>query len=179
ETEVSSRHGGAEGATPPARPLTDSPALRLGPSYAELLDEGRPEPFVHPVDDEDLTISINYTSGTTGRPKGVMYTHRGAYMNALAEVIGQRLESSSVFLWTLPLFHCNGWCFAWAVTGAGGRHLLLRKVDPPLVWRLVAEEGVTHFNGAPTVLIMLMNDRSAPTERLARPLRIATGGAPQ
>jgi fatty-acyl-CoA synthase len=83
-----------------------------------------------------------------------------------------------VFLWTLPLFHCNGWCFAWAVTGAGGRHLLLRKVDPPLVWRIVAEEGVTHFNGAPTVLIMLMNDGSAPTERLARPLRIATGGAP-
>jgi fatty-acyl-CoA synthase len=76
------------------------------------------------------------------------------------------------------MFHCNGWCFPWAVTAAGARHVLLRKVDPPLVWRLVAEEGVTHFNGAPTVLIMLINDASAPAGKLARPLRIATGGAP-
>ena len=89
-----------------------------------------------------------------------------------------RWTPTSVFLWTLPMFHCNGWCFPWAVTGAGARHVLLRKVDPPLVWRLIAEEGVTHFNGAPTVLIMLINDPSAPAGRLARPLRIATGGAP-
>jgi len=127
---------------------------------------------------EDDLYSINYTSGTTGRPKGVMYSHRGAYLNALSEVVVARLDAASAFLWTLPLFHCNGWCFPWAVTAVGARHVLLRKVDPPVVWRLVREEGVTHFNGAPTVLIMLINDRSAPTERLARPLRIATGGAP-
>src|SRR3989475_1575706 len=107
-----------------------------------------------------------------------MYTPRGAYLNALAEIVGQRLDAATIFLWTLPLFHCNGWCFPWGVTGAGGRHLLLRKVFPPLVWRVVAEEGVTHFNGAPTVLIMLINSSEAPAGRLAKPLRIATGGAP-
>jgi fatty-acyl-CoA synthase len=130
------------------------------------------------VPQEDDLYSINYTSGTTGRPKGVMYSHRGAYLNALSEVIVNRLDAGSAFLWTLPLFHCNGWCFPWAVTAVGGRHVLLRKIDPPVVWNLVRDEGVTHFNGAPTVLIMLINDRSAPTGRLPRPLRVATGGAP-
>src|SRR6266404_2895964 len=149
-----------------------------GPAY-EAFIEVEPDPaLAFGVGDEGRTYSINYTSGTTGRPKGVMYTHRGAYLNALAEIVVQRLDAATIFLWTLPLFHCNGWCFPWGVTGAGGRHLLLRKVDPPLVWRLVREEGVTHFNGAPTVLIMLINDPSAPSGRLPHPLRIATGGAP-
>ena len=149
-----------------------------GPEY-EAFIEVEPDPaLTFGVGDESRTYSINYTSGTTGRPKGVMYTHRGAYLNALAEIVGQRLDAATIFLWTLPLFHCNGWCFPWGVTGAGGRHLLLRKVDPPLVWRLVREQGVTHFNGAPTVLIMLINDPSAPSGRLPHPLRIATGGAP-
>jgi fatty-acyl-CoA synthase len=149
-----------------------------GPDYESFLDVVPDGDFVFRVRSEDDLYSINYTSGTTGRPKGVMYTHRGAYLNALSEIIAHRLEPTSVFLWTLPLFHCNGWCFAWALTGAGGRHVLLRKVDPPLVWRHIREEGVTHFNGAPTVLTMLINDPAAPTERLPRRLRIATGGAP-
>src|SRR5262245_23809444 len=148
-----------------------------GPEYEAFLDVS-PDDLPFRVPAEEDMYSINYTSGTTGRPKGVMYTHRGAYLNALAEIIGHRVEIGSVFLWTLPMFHCNGWCFPWAVTGAGARHVLLRKVDPPLVWRLVAEEHVTHFNGAPTVLIMLMNDPAAPRGRLPQPLRIATGGAP-
>ncbi len=130
------------------------------------------------VDDENALLAINYTSGTTGRPKGVMTTHRGAYLNALGEIIVQRLDAASVYLWTLPLFHCNGWGFPWALTAMGSRSVLLRRVDPPLVWRLVREEGVTHFNGAPTVLILLANDPAAPRERLPQRLKIATGGAP-
>ena len=154
------------------------PRVFDGPEYEEFVGGEPDTSLACRVADEEAIYSINYTSGTTGRPKGVMYTHRGAYLNALSEVIGHRVEPSSVFLWTLPMFHCNGWCFPWAVTGAGGRHLLLRKIDPPQVWRLIAEEGVTHFNGAPTVLIMLANDPSAPAGRLDRTLRIATGGAP-
>ncbi len=149
-----------------------------GPEYEAFIDVVPDEDLAWRVPHEDDLYSINYTSGTTGRPKGVMYTHRSAYLNALSEIIAHRLEPTSAYLWTLPMFHCNGWCFPWAVTGAGARHVLLRRVEPPLVWRLVQEEGVTHFNGAPTVLIMLINDPSVPGGRLPRPLRIATGGAP-
>jgi fatty-acyl-CoA synthase len=154
------------------------PRVFDGPEYEEFVAVAPDPTLPFRVDDEETTCSINYTSGTTGRPKGVMYSHRGAYLNALSEIVAHRLDPGSVFLWTLPMFHCNGWCFPWGVTGAGGRHVLLRRVEPPRVWQLVAEEGVTHFNGAPTVLIMLINDPSAPKGRLARPLRIATGGAP-
>jgi fatty-acyl-CoA synthase len=125
---------------------------------------------------EDDTISINYTSGTTGRPKGVMYTHRGAYLNALAEAAHAGLDKRSVYLWTLPMFHCNGWCFTWAVTAVGATHVCLRKVDPPAVWRLIEDEGVTHLNGAPTVLVMLTSDRAA--HQLERPVLVTTAGAP-
>ena len=159
----------------------------FAPGVKRLFDGGEYEEFIAVEADaslewrvpgeEDL-YSINYTSGTTGRPKGVMYTHRGAYLNALMEMVAHRIDTTSVFLWTLPMFHCNGWCFPWAFTGAGVRHLLLRRIEPPLVWSLIRDHGVTHFNGAPTVLIMLINDPSAPKEKLARPGRIATGGAP-
>ncbi len=135
--------------------------------------EGEPEDR---LESEDDTISINYTSGTTGRPKGVMYTHRGAYLNALAEAVHARLDSRSVYLWTLPMFHCNGWCFTWAVTAVGATHVCLRKVDPPLVWSLLEQEGVTHLNGAPTVLVMLTSDPAA--RQLERPVLVTTAGAP-
>jgi fatty-acyl-CoA synthase len=133
-------------------------------------------PYQRAVGDERGLVSINYTSGTTGKPKGVMYHHRGAYLQALAMALETRLDSNSIFLWTLPMFHCNGWCFPWGVTAAGAVHLCLRKFDPELVWRHLRESGVTHFNGAPTVLVMLAWHPTAA--RLARAVRVATGGAP-
>jgi fatty-acyl-CoA synthase len=147
-----------------------------GGDYEAFLDSaGDGEPEDRLVSEDD-TISINYTSGTTGRPKGVMYTHRGAYLNALAEVVHARLNSRSVYLWTLPMFHCNGWCFTWGVTAVGATHLCLRQMDPELVWWLMDTEGVTHFNGAPTVLVMLITHPAAhPVER---PVVVTTAAAP-
>jgi len=149
-----------------------------GPSFDAFVDGADVLPVSGGIDDEDRITSINYTSGTTGRPKGVMYTHRGAALNALGEVIVHKLERDSVFLWTLPLFHCNGWCFPWAVTAAGGTHVMLRSVDPGRVLELVKTEGVTHFNGAPTVLLMLAEAPEAQGARFDPPIRVATGGSP-
>jgi acyl-CoA synthetase (AMP-forming)/AMP-acid ligase II len=146
-----------------------------GSYEAFLAAAGTGEPEDRLLSEED-TISINYTSGTTGRPKGVMYTHRGAYLNALAEAVHAGLDSRSVYLWTLPMFHCNGWCFPWAVTAVGARHVCLQKVDPPLVWELLETEAVTHLNGAPTVLVMLTSDPAA--QALEHPVRVTTAGAP-
>ncbi|HEY6237530.1 MAG TPA: acyl--CoA ligase family protein [Candidatus Elarobacter sp.] len=125
---------------------------------------------------EDDTISINYTSGTTGKPKGVMYTFRGAYLNALAEIFHANLRPESVYLWTLPMFHCNGWCFPWAVTAAGATHVCLRKVDAAGINGGIHGEGVTHFCAAPTVLIGLVNH----PDTVAFPHRVivTTAGAP-
>jgi fatty-acyl-CoA synthase len=134
--------------------------------------------IIKPEDERGL-ISINYTSGTTGRPKGVMYHHRGAHLQALAMVGHTGLSPSSVHLWTLPMFHCNGWCFPWAVTAAAATHVCLPRVDPAEVWRLIREERVTHLNGAPMVLSMLAYAPEAgdgvPDDRV---VRVATGGAP-
>lgn len=145
-------------------------------TYDDLLFRGATDPLPWTVDDEERTISINYTSGTTGRPKGVMYTHRGAYLNALAEIIHSNHSPESVYLWTLPMFHCNGWCTTWGVTAIGGTHVCLRQVDPAQVWSLIDSEGVTHFNAAPTVLIGLINAPEA--HPFPRPVTITTAGAP-
>jgi fatty-acyl-CoA synthase len=107
-----------------------------------------------------------------------MYTHRGAYLNALGEVIVQGLGRDSVFLWTLPLFHCNGWTFPWAVTAAGGTHVMLRAVDPARIIELIGSERVTHLNGAPTVLLMIAEAPEARGLRFDPRLRVAVGGAP-
>ena len=146
-----------------------------GPTYEDLLARGTADPLPWEVGDERSTISINYTSGTTGRPKGVMYSHRGAYLNALGEVIHSGHSSASVYLWTLPMFHCNGWCTTWAVTAAGGTHVCLRAVQADEIWRLLGHEGVTHLNAAPTVLVTIANAPQA--HRLDRGLLVTTAGA--
>ena len=148
-----------------------------GTDYESFLLSGSTERLPFPTSDEDDIVSINYTSGTTGRPKGVLYTHRGAYLNALGEVHETAVTPSGVYLWTLPMFHCNGWCFTWGVTAVGGTHVCLRKFDPGTVWKLIEKHCVTHFNGAPVVLTALLNHPDRP-ERLENPLTGATAGAP-
>ncbi len=128
-----------------------------------------------PVVDERSTISINYTSGTTGRPKGVVYHHRGAYLNAVAMALDHGLSSSSTYLWTLPMFHCNGWCFPWATVAVGARNITIPKVDPAVVWQLCADGEVTHLCGAPTVLNMLAESPHA--RPLDQKVRLVTAGA--
>ena len=139
---------------------------------------GAARPLHVPVRDERGLLAINYTSGTTARPKGVMAHHRGATLQALAMALHMRLDADSVYLWTLPMFHCNGWCFTWAVTAVGGVHLCLRKPAPSTIWHHLRHSGVTHLCAAPTVLTMTLEDAGAAEGRLPRGVRIATGGAP-
>jgi fatty-acyl-CoA synthase len=139
---------------------------------------GAAPPLLVPVRDERGLLAINYTSGTTARPKGVMAHHRGAALQALAMALHMQLDAESVFLWTLPMFHCNGWCFTWAVTAVGGVHLCLRKPEPATIWHHLRHSGVTHLCAAPTLLTMTLQDARAAEGRLPRGVRIATGGAP-
>ena len=126
-------------------------------------------------DDEWQAIGLNYTSGTTGNPKGVVAHHRGAYLNASANALTFGLGPDSVYLWTLPMFHCNGWTYTWAVTLAAGTHVCLRRVEPALIFAEIAERGVTHMCGAPVVLSMLIH---APEKRaFPQVVKVATGGA--
>ncbi len=147
----------------------------LGPEFEALLAGGSDAPVEPWLLSEDEAISINYTSGTTGRPKGVVYHHRGAYLNALAMVIDHRLLAESRYLWTLPMFHCNGWCFPWALAAVGAESVCIPRIEPGPTWHLF-DEGVTHFCAAPTVCTMLVTDPAA--HRLARPVRLFAAGAP-
>lgn len=136
------------------------------------------QPLHRPVGHETGLLALNYTSGTTGRPKGVMYHHRGAYLQALAMAFHTGLTSRSVMLWTLPMFHCNGWCFTWAVSAAGTTNLCLPDVDPAKIWEHIRNDGVTHFNAAPTVLTMLADHPGSEAGPAPQQVQVATGGAP-
>lgn len=163
--------------------IIDEQAKVSGENLSDLdhegfLATGASELLISPLEDENDLISINYTSGTSGKPKGVMYTHRGAYLNALGEALELGMDSRTVYLWTLPMFHCNGWCFTWGVIAVGGTHICLRKFYPETVISLLMSERVTHFCGSPTILIMLVNDKAIKTLKLSHQLRVATAGAP-
>ncbi len=156
----------------PDRP---EPGADLG--YDDLLALGADRDVKFEITDEDALISLNYTSGTTGYLKGVMYTHRGAYLNALGNAVEVELPSATHYLWTLPMFHCNGWCYPWAVTGVGGTHVCMEKPVPADVFRLIETEAITHLCAAPTVLIDLAHYAAANDVTLTTPLTIVTGGA--
>jgi fatty-acyl-CoA synthase len=148
-------------------------------SYEAFLEDGDPRFAWTPPADEWDAISLNYTSGTTGEPKGVVYHHRGAYLNALSNILEWDMPKHAVYLWTLPLFHCNGWCFPWTVAARAGVNVCLRKFDPKLVFELIRREGITHYCGAPIVQSALANAPAEWREGIAH--RVATmvaGAAP-
>ncbi len=145
--------------------------------YEALLAEGDENFKWQPPADEWQAITLNYTSGTTGKPKGVVYHHRGAFLNALGNALVFGLGRDSVYLWTLPMFHCNGWCYTWGVTALGGTHVCLRRVDPALIFPLIAEHGITHMCGAPIVLNMLVHAPDDIKMAFGQTVEVAVGGA--
>jgi 3-(methylthio)propionyl---CoA ligase len=148
-----------------------------GTEYEAFLVEGDPEaPWTIPAD-EWAAIALNYTSGTTGDPKGVVYHHRGAFLNAIGNVVTFGLDRHSVYLWTLPMFHCNGWTHPWAVTAVAGTHVCLRRVEPGPIFAAIAEHRVTHLCGAPVVLNMLVHAPAAAKRHFDHVVEVATGGA--
>src|SRR5215475_10945973 len=144
-------------------------------TYEQLLDEGDPS-FVWPGPrDEGDALALLYTSGTTGDPKGVLYHHRGAYLNALANALAFGLRPDSVYLWTLPMFHCCGWTYTWAVTAAGGTHVCLRRVDPAMIFPAIRDHRVTHLCGAPIVLNLLVHAPQGVRLAFDHVVEVATG----
>tara|TARA_B100000586_G_scaffold226128_1_gene173905 strand:- start:138 stop:1541 length:1404 start_codon:yes stop_codon:yes gene_type:complete len=145
--------------------------------YESLLAEGEAVYHSDQPDDEWQALSLLYTSGTTGNPKGCVYHHRGGYLNALGNMNTMGLTRESVYLWTLPMFHCDGWTFTWGVTAAMATHVCLREIDPAMVFRLIRDEKVSHMCGAPVVLNMLAHAPESAKTRFAQRVEIATGGA--
>jgi len=152
---------------------------RLGEvEYEALLATSDPDfPELMPGDEWEA-IALNYTSGTTGNPKGVVYHHRGAYLNALGNVLVWGMRQHPVYLWTLPMFHCNGWCFPWTITAMAGTHICLRRVEAAAIYEAIAREGVTHLCGAPVVMNMLLNAGPGLKRSLDRRIEMMTAGAP-
>jgi fatty-acyl-CoA synthase len=151
---------------------------RIGETtYEAFIAAGDPEhPWTFPTD-EWQALALNYTSGTTGNPKGVVYHHRGAYLNAVSNALSWNLGGDAVYLWTLPMFHCNGWCFPWTMAVVGGTSVCLRHVRADKVYEAIADEHVSHFCGAPIVLNMLNNAPAALKEKVAHKVKAMVAGA--
>ncbi len=146
--------------------------------YEALLAEGDPDYAWHMPDDEWNAISLNYTSGTTGNPKGVVYHHRGASLLAQGNVITASMRKHPVYLWTLPMFHCNGWCFTWSLSVIAGTHVCLRWVRPKAIWDALADHGVTHLCGAPIVMSTILNAPETEKRALSQKVEFFTAAAP-
>jgi len=159
-------------------PLYDGPGERLGEiEYEEFLAQGSSDFTPAPIRDEWQPIALNYTSGTTGNPKGVVFHHRGTWMMTVGHILSWHIPPGAVYLWTLPMFHANGWCFPWSVIAMAGTHVCLRRVDPALIFRLIAEHRVTNMVGAPAVLSMLINAPAEARVPFDHVVDIQTGGA--
>ena len=151
---------------------------RLGNyEYEEFLSDGDPDFKPIAPESEWNALSLNYTSGTTGNPKGVVYHHRGAYLNALANSLVWGMKKHPIYLWTLPMFHCNGWCFPWTVTMLGGTHVCLRKVEATSIYKAISKHKVSHMCGAPIVMNMLVNADETYIPTRDHPLAMMTAGA--
>ncbi|MFN4064669.1 long-chain-fatty-acid--CoA ligase [Azoarcus communis] len=160
-------------------PEYTGPGERVGAlEYEALLAGGNPEFVLEQPSDEWDAISLNYTSGTTGNPKGVVYHHRGAYLNSMSNIVSWGMPPHAVYLWTLPMFHCNGWCFAWTLAANAGVNVCLRRVDPRLIFEAIREHKVTHYCGAPIVHSMLANAPAAWREGINHKVSGLVAAAP-
>ncbi|MDC7701815.1 acyl-CoA synthetase [Vogesella indigofera] len=156
----------------------DGPGERLGQmEYEEFIAGGDPEFACQLPADEWDAIALNYTSGTTGNPKGVVYHHRGAYLNAISNIVDWGMPHHAIYLWTLPMFHCNGWCFPWTVAANVGTNVCLRRVDPRLIFELIKQHKVSHYCGAPIVHTMLINAPAECKQGIEHPVNCLVAGA--
>jgi fatty-acyl-CoA synthase len=157
----------------------DGFSLSIGSrDYEALLMEGDPSEAITAIDDEWDAISLNYTSGTTGNPKGVVYHHRGAYLNALSNIVGWEMGHDAVYLWTLPMFHCNGWCFPWTLAALAGTSICLRNVNAQSIFQAIDEYKVTHFCGAPIIMNMVINANDEERREFDHQVNMMTAAAP-
>lgn len=151
---------------------------RLGEmDFEALVASGDEDATWTPPEDEWQAISLNYTSGTTGNPKGVVYHHRGAYLNGLGEALAWQMPHHVTYLWTLPMFHCNGWCFPWTLAAVAGTSVCMRKVEPKAIFEAFAEHGVTHLCGAPIVMNMMVNLPPEERAQYDQQVEMMTAGA--
>ena len=151
----------------------------LGESnYEDFISEGNPDFAWQLPENEWDAISLNYTSGTTGKPKGAVYHHRGAYLNAVGDIMAWNMTQAPVYLWTLPMFHCNGWCFPWAIAAVGGTNICLRTVTANAIYEAIENYTVDHICGAPVVLGMIVNATAEERRPFHHTVEVMTAGAP-